>query len=126
LLALLVSLTSNGAEVISTVDEVKPIKLKFSDFAEAGTDKENLPSAFVCVPSVVPTTLTDTPGSGSPSSLEVTRPVTVLFCACTTLINSMNKHQLASRSFFIVKKSVLVNTQNYNFCNKIKKKMKKV
>jgi hypothetical protein len=71
---------------------------------EAGTDMEYLPSTSVAVPLVVPFNTTFTPGSGEPSSTDVTLPETVLSCAHISLLAKVNtavKHN--SRILFIRK-----------------------
>ena len=47
------------------------------DLASAGTFRENVPSAPVTVPRVVPFTMTPAPGTGELSSAEMTLPDTL-------------------------------------------------
>ena len=49
---------------------------EISNLASAGTFKEKFPSMSVTVPVLEPIILTDAPTTGSPSSEEVTLPVT--------------------------------------------------
>jgi hypothetical protein len=56
--------------------------VKVRDVAFCGAVSEYLPSTPVMVPTVVPVTETDTPGTApSPSTEEVTVPVMTLVCA---------------------------------------------
>ena len=49
------------------------------------------------------------PGMGRPSSLAVTVPVIVRFCANTCVTHNIRKHKLTSRSFFI---SLIIRSVN--------------
>jgi hypothetical protein len=67
-----------------------------------GAAMEYFPSASVMVPVVVPFTTTFTPGKADPSSVDVTLPVIVLFCANSPwkgLTASIKKYQKINFAF---------------------------
>lgn len=64
---------------ITSSASVKPMKLA-CNVELAGTDNLKTPLSSVLVPFVVPLIVIDTPGSGLPSSFDVTFPVTTV-CA---------------------------------------------
>ncbi|MNR50858.1 hypothetical protein D3C85_1704390 [compost metagenome] len=67
-----------------------------------GTWILNLPLALVTVPIDVPSTLIEAPGIGCWSSLAMTVPVIVLFCAFA--IEQQNKStEKRSNTFFIIR-----------------------
>ena len=78
-----------------------PTKETVTVLAFSATLREKLPSMSVTVPVVVPVTTTDAPMIGSPSSLEMTRPVMVLVCAII-IVTPKNRHTITERSFFIL------------------------
>ena len=67
-----------------------------------GTCKVNLPSESVTVPFAVPFKITLTPGSGDPSSDDVTRPETGTFCASAPNHGIVRHMQVKSKNFLIL------------------------
>ena len=81
---------------ISICCVANPTKENMSTFLPSGTSKLYSPSTLVVVPIVVPCTVILTPGSGSPSSAEVTTPVTVS-CALTTPAHKNTSKSIVDR-----------------------------
>jgi hypothetical protein len=80
----------------------------------AGAPSEKLPLASVTAPVVVPFTTTDTPGSGLPSSADVTFPVTVRPWAQITDQVEQTRNKLNSKRFFMYKNFELLSQTESN------------
>ena len=78
-----------------------PMKVNTSVVASAGTWRVYWPSRLVTVPMVVPFTITDAPGIGSPSS-PVTVPVSEVFCAFSPVQKAIT-NDMINKSFRIKK-----------------------
>jgi len=82
-----------------------PINEKTRVLEFCGTLREKLPLASVKAPRVVPGTVTDTPGIGpSPSTAEVTVPVTVLVCAISA-VTPVHRNNTNNRISFFIRSS---------------------
>ena len=82
--------------------------------AFSGTLSENLPSRPVTVPMFVPGTMTVAPMTGSPSSAEMTLPVTVLFCAIN--IDKLRTSMAMIDKSFLITDTLIIFIEHIVYC----------